>query len=71
MPFKTPRVDTLLPVEGFIGMHRRNRSQRHFHSWGTYDFVLVRRRDGWKLCSITQHLLKSDGDPSIHGALRS
>ena len=44
---------------------------RHFHSWGTYDFELVQRADGWKLCSITQHLLKSDGDPTIHGALKS
>ena len=42
---------------------------QHFHSWGTYDFGLVRRPAGWKICSITQHLLKSEGDPSIHGAL--
>ena len=41
----------------------------HFHSWGTYDFGLVRRSAGWKICSITQHLLKNDGDPSVHGAL--
>ena len=43
---------------------------RHFHSWGTYDFSLVRRPSGWKICSIAQHLLKNEGDPSIHGALR-
>ena len=42
---------------------------RYFHSWGTYDFGIVRRPTGWKICSITQHLLKSEGDPSIHGAL--
>lgn len=42
---------------------------RYFHSWGTYDFGIVRRPAGWKICSITQHLLKSEGDPSIHGAL--
>lgn len=42
---------------------------RHFHSWGAYDFELVRRSDVWKLCSITQHHLKSEGDPSVHGAL--
>lgn len=42
---------------------------RHFHSWGTYEFGLVRRSDEWKIGSITQHLLKSEGDPSIHGAL--
>lgn len=44
---------------------------RHFHSWGTYDFGLVRHVGHWKICSIAQHLLKNDGDPSIHGALRT
>lgn len=44
---------------------------RHFHSFGTYDFDLVRRNDGWKICSITQHLLKNEGDASIHGAFNS
>ncbi|MDE2746393.1 MAG: nuclear transport factor 2 family protein [Chloroflexota bacterium] len=43
---------------------------RHFHSWGTYDFGLARRSGGWKLYSVTQRLLKSEGEPSIHGALR-
>ena len=42
---------------------------RHFHSWGTYDFGLTRRPDGWKISAITQHLIKNDGDPSVHGAL--
>lgn len=43
---------------------------RYFHSWGTYHFDLVRRPTGWKIYSITQHLLGNEGDPSIHGALR-
>lgn len=42
---------------------------RHFHSWGTYDFGLTQSSDGWKIGSITQHLIKNDGDPSIHGAM--
>lgn len=41
---------------------------RYFHSWGTYEFGFVRRPAGWKICSITQYLQKSEGDPSIHGA---
>ena len=44
---------------------------RHFHSWGTYEFGLALRAPGWKICSITQHLLKNQGDASIHGALDS
>lgn len=44
---------------------------RHFHSWGTYEFGLVLRASGWKICAITQHLLKNEGDPSVHGALGS
>lgn len=42
---------------------------RYFHSWGAYEFGFLRRLDGWKICSITQYLLNSEGDPSIHGAL--
>ena len=42
---------------------------RYFHSWGTYEFGFVRRPVGWKICSIIQHLLKNEGNPSIHGAL--
>ena len=52
-----------------IDRFERN-GDRHFHSWGTYEFGLVRRPVGWKICSITQHLLKNEGDPTIHGALR-
>ena len=43
---------------------------RHFHSWGTYNFEWVRRHTGWKICSIIQHLLRTEGDPAIHGAMR-
>ena len=46
-------------------------TDRFFHSWGTYDFGLVRHPEGWKICAITQHLLRNEGEPSIHGALRS
>jgi len=41
----------------------------YFHSWGTYEFGLVRRDVGWRISSIAQHLLKNEGDPSVHGAL--
>lgn len=42
---------------------------RYFHSWGTYEFGFVRSPTGWKVCSIIQHLHRSEGDPSIHGAM--
>lgn len=42
---------------------------RYFHSWGSYELGFVRLPDGWKICSIAQHLLKNEGDPSIHGAM--
>ncbi len=42
---------------------------RRFHSFGTYDFGLVQRSDGWRISAITQRLLKNEGSPLIHGAL--
>ncbi len=47
-------------------MRFEREGNRHFHSWGTYDFGFVRRSDEWRISSIAQHLLKNDGEPSIH-----
>ncbi len=43
--------------------------ERHFHSFGTYEFGLLLRHSQWKICAIKQNLIKNEGDPSIHGAL--
>lgn len=45
--------------------------RRHLHSYGDYAYRLRRGRDGWLITGITQVVRHSDGDPSLHGALRS
>lgn len=45
------------------------RGDRQFHSFGTYEFGLIRRRSEWRICTITQHLIRNEGDQSIHGGL--
>lgn len=41
-----------------------------FHSYGHYDYRLVRVDGAWKISHIAQHLLKNHGNPDIHGAIR-
>jgi 3-phenylpropionate/cinnamic acid dioxygenase small subunit len=46
--------------------------EKHFHSYGAYRFGVVGTLDGWRIASITQTLLMSDGNPSLHpGAAKS
>ena len=67
----TSRTDDRTSVSCNYQIYRFERDgDGHVHSFGSYDFGLVRRPEGWKICSIAQHLLKNEGDASIHGALR-
>jgi hypothetical protein len=40
----------------------------HYHSQGHYLFAFVKAGGPWKISRIVQHLLRSQGDPEIHGA---
>ena len=44
---------------------------RHLHSYGTYVYRLRRAADGWRISGVTQVIRRSDGDPHLHGALRT
>lgn len=44
---------------------------RFFHTFGYYDLVLYRAPNAphnWAIESITQHALRSEGSPQLHGA---
>jgi hypothetical protein len=46
---------------------------RFFHSYGYYEVVLRRAPEAphhWAIESITQRVLRSEGDPELHGAHR-
>jgi len=46
---------------------------RFFHTFGYYDFVLRRAPNAphyWIIESITQHVLRNEGSPELHGAHR-
>jgi 3-phenylpropionate/cinnamic acid dioxygenase small subunit len=46
--------------------------EKFFHSYGTYRFGVVRSADGWRIASIEQTLLMSEGNPALHvGAAKS
>jgi len=45
--------------------------RRVLHSYGYYVYRLQRMGDGWRIAGITQVVRRSEGDPSLHGALRS
>lgn len=46
-------------------------SQEHFfHSYGQYHFGLVRNDGDWRIATIVQTLLISDGNEKLHGALK-
>jgi hypothetical protein len=42
----------------------------YYHSQGHYFFGFAHHGGGWKIGRIEQHVLRSQGDPEIHGALR-
>jgi hypothetical protein len=53
------------------GLIQRRRDEKFFHSHVIYHFRLQRRSGSWCICSITQKVLWSEGDSSIHaGAQR-
>jgi hypothetical protein len=41
----------------------------YFHSYGHYVFGLMTIDGAWRISRITQHLLRSQGNPEVHGAL--
>lgn len=43
---------------------------RFLHTYGQYRYVLERRSEGWRISGIIQLVIRSEGDRSIHGALR-
>ena len=43
---------------------------RFLHSYGTYRYGLRRCEDDWKIESIVQVVARSEGDRTLHGALR-
>jgi hypothetical protein len=46
--------------------------EKFFHSYGSYRFGVARTAAGWRIESIKQTLLMSDGNPSLHlGAAKS
>ena len=44
---------------------------RFLHSYGHYTYVLRREPDRWVIAGITQVVRRSEGDRSLHGALRT
>ena len=44
--------------------------RRFFHTYGSYLYGLTRTGEGWRVASIVQTALRSEGDPDLHGALR-
>jgi hypothetical protein len=41
----------------------------HYHSQGHYLFAFVNAGGAWKISRIVQQLLRSQGDPEIHGVM--
>jgi len=44
---------------------------RFLHSYGLYHYALRRAAHGWEISAITPVVRRSEGDRSLHGALRS
>ncbi len=44
---------------------------RFFHSYGQYQFGVVMTDNQWRIISIRQSLLVSDGNPELHAGARS
>jgi hypothetical protein len=38
----------------------------HFHSFGTYEFIVAAFDDELRITSLTQHITRNDGDSSLH-----
>jgi|HubBroStandDraft_5_1064220.scaffolds.fasta_scaffold378527_1 hypothetical protein len=49
-------------------IQRFDDSGKYFHSYGHYTFLLSEKNDACKIESITQVVLKNEGDSAIHGA---
>ena len=49
-----------------FGPDSKSAKEDHFHSYGRYQFLLVRKGSIWHISSITQHLLRNDGNPKLH-----
>jgi hypothetical protein len=49
------------------GMIFRRSGEKRFDSHVLYEFALVLRSGDWRIASIRQRVLWSEGDPSIHG----
>jgi hypothetical protein len=43
-------------------------TERFFHSYGSYTYVLGRAATGWRIVGITQVVSHNEGDPTLHGA---
>ena len=48
---------------------RRDEDGRVLNTHCLYDFEVARAEDGWRIASITQKVLWSDGDPTIHAGI--
>ena len=46
-----------------------NERNDYFHSFGKYQFDLVRVNGRWEIVKITQTVERSDGNKKVHGAL--
>lgn len=44
---------------------------RFFHTYGFYRYEFIRAAEGWRICGITQFVLRSEGSPELHGAHRT
>ena len=48
----------------------RRKAGEFFHSHVVYEFGLRRDEQGWRIASITQRVLWSEGDPALHSGAR-
>jgi hypothetical protein len=44
---------------------------RFFHTYGYYEYGLVRGPTGWRITAIRQVAVRSEGSPELHGAHRA
>ena len=44
--------------------------EKFFHSYGQYQFGVVKTHNQWRIISIRQSLLVSDGNPDLHAGAR-
>jgi hypothetical protein len=63
-------TDTATARCNYIVLRFHSLYDGYYHSQGHYLFGFARRGGVWKISRIAQHLLRSQGDPEIHGAIR-